>query len=277
MVLKLLEPSAAHLLVDRFPSLVDLTLQRIDDGPGRGGVPLFLQACGCLEALLWLLGHRAWLNSSLSPGDMVLALRYLCQGGVGAGAGEGGKDDGSRGHIHPAVVRRALDIMPLVVATAPPPPSSRFPLSPLFPSSSIGVSHDEGCRGEGGYGSHSSYSGYGEGSGEMTVLLQGNNNSGKNGDDSAYGGYSGCGSYGSSLARGRPRSTLADTTLDFVSSELGRIDREARKGTAAAAQSARSTAPVALLRSAYRGALVRAVLVCYGGYEDSSGDGTSRE
>lgn len=43
-VFQLLEPGAAPLLAAGFPTLVDLTLQKVDDGPGAGvGVPLYLQ------------------------------------------------------------------------------------------------------------------------------------------------------------------------------------------------------------------------------------------
>lgn len=41
---QLLDPCAAPLLTAGFPTLVDLTLQKIDEGPGIGvGVPLYLQ------------------------------------------------------------------------------------------------------------------------------------------------------------------------------------------------------------------------------------------
>lgn len=40
---QLLEPSAAPLLAYGFPTLVDLALQKFDDGPGPRGVSLYLQ------------------------------------------------------------------------------------------------------------------------------------------------------------------------------------------------------------------------------------------
>ncbi|CAM9735344.1 unnamed protein product, partial [Ectocarpus sp. 4 AP-2014] len=43
VALQLLEPSAAPLLAYGFPTLVDLALQKFDDGPGPRRVSLYLQ------------------------------------------------------------------------------------------------------------------------------------------------------------------------------------------------------------------------------------------
>ncbi|CAM9111456.1 unnamed protein product, partial [Choristocarpus tenellus] len=126
VALQLLDSSAAQLLVDAFPSLVDLTLQRIDDGPGRGGVPLFLQVCGCLAGLLRLLGPRMWANTALSPQDLLYALQRCCHDDSWTGAGPEPETTGFRGVRglprvpHPGVVRRALDLVQLLVASASP-------------------------------------------------------------------------------------------------------------------------------------------------------------
>lgn len=59
---QLLEPSAASLLAYGFPSLVDLTLHKFDDGPECRGVPVYLQVsallCSALVQDLFLWSPR---------------------------------------------------------------------------------------------------------------------------------------------------------------------------------------------------------------------------
>eukprot|EP00903_Cladosiphon_okamuranus_P019598 g18024.t1 len=144
VALQLLEPSAASLLVYSFPSLLDLTLQKFDDGPECRVVPVYLQVCGCLAALLRLLGTGVWEYSSREPLEVLDTIeRQTRHDGYGGGAAATGFAPGSRAQSrqlpNEAVHKKVLETLPMLVASAPAPSASI--------SGRVGGSEKAGSRG----------------------------------------------------------------------------------------------------------------------------------